>query len=441
MHLNSHLGQLTARDGSRGLLGGGGFSQHARKQQLQVQVHNVKVKAPHSGGGSMAAPPPKRVNGSGEPLTIQPPPMARSSPPPAVSPLPPVASSLHLSMDDNTSSADGFSQEHWSSSQETSTPNDTPIPSCTPDEQASFHQPRVPPPKPSPKSHRHRGSRFTGTQSESDEDEEEEELALVHDEAVAAAAASGSGAAGEDIAGGGGLRQDMDGVAETGAMEQTTEDGAEEDASSPAFQINTIKMSGNPPPLPSSTPTPDVERRRHGGDVTAPPVAMMESEPMLSSSLDDPLVARQPIPQRRDTRKVNANPFSQQPPKRRSSSKNVAGHTTDQCSDYDWLEPLGNGSFGEVSKVRKRIDGWVYAMKRSKRLVTASEQKEGLREVSGSTQQRALSLGRCSPRLLRLALRARVPAYVPTPSFAAAAGVCAGGDPVAVHRAILPQLF
>ena len=45
----------------------------------------------------------------------------------------------------------------------------------------------------------------------------------------------------------------------------------------------------------------------------------------------------------------------------------MAGHTTDQCSDYDWLEPLGNGSFGEVSKVRKRIDERMRLDSRSER--------------------------------------------------------------------------
>ena len=54
----------------------------------------------------------------------------------------------------------------------------------------------------------------------------------------------------------------------------------------------------------------------------------------------------------------------------------------DQCSDYEWLETLGQGSYGTVIKVRRLIDGWVYAIKKSeRRLCTELELKNALREV------------------------------------------------------------
>ena len=50
--------------------------------------------------------------------------------------------------------------------------------------------------------------------------------------------------------------------------------------------------------------------------------------------------------------------------------------------DFEELNFVGSGKFSTVHKVRKRMDGWVYAIKKSKHpLLSSLEEREKLMEV------------------------------------------------------------
>ena len=276
-----------------------------------------------------------------------------------------------------------LSQDAWGNAQGTSSQqseSSTPHYNCTPDDNAPMIAARPPPP-PSPKSH-HRSSmsRYTGSsQDTSDSDDE----ALPSEEEEIANLEAGAGE-------GDGSQFDMDSALEpVGA-----DDGS--DPQSPAFQISGRALSTNGGlNLPSSTPTPDgsrtaVEDESISMGVTEAPddVPELSAPPSRGnagsargSAPADKMVATQT---ERKPARANVNKWSMhEQSKRKSGSKSsIAGETHDQASEYEWLEKLGEGSSGEVTKVRKHIDGWVYAMKKSKkRVVTKSERERSLEEV------------------------------------------------------------
>ena len=376
MQLNGHVGQMTARNPT--MREGGGF--HHRHKQLPVH----KTKQVHS-----MAPPPKRasrVPDSTNPGSLQfqqfgqkpssrtsssgtrpsaPPPFSagRASPPP---PVPVPVRILELAVPDE------ISRESWSSQQSQDT---TPHYNCTPDEQPT-QMPTRPPAPPSPKSH-HRGSRsrfFAESEAEGSESEEESSgLGEQQPERLAAPAGGGAGAAAADS------NQDME-RAHDSAASCSARDGHE----SPLFQINSIRMSTIMPRVPSSTPTP--EGRQDDGPVAMSDVVAAEVAAPVAMSAAPRRDAHPGGTVERRRAKSNINPFSEkqypQAAKRSGSSKVVAGRTSDQCCDYEWLEQLGVGSYGTVTKVRKLIDGWMYAIKKSNVILcTENERKNALREV------------------------------------------------------------
>lgn len=266
---------------------------------------------------------------------------------------------------------DEASQDSWAQgSQESSTPHYN----CTPDDNNPIIATKPPPP-PSPKSH-HRSSisRYTGpVQDTSDSEEEELEAA------DAAGGASSASNAGEEDMG--------------SALDMTAEDSS--DPQSPVFQISSVSLAsvngggggGGGLHLPSSTPTPDGRTYVEDESVTMGVTESTEtilSAPPRSAGRQASVRSEHVQTERRPAR-ANINkwcPHVVSDRHKRQGSRSMAGETHDQASDYEWLEVLGEGSSGEVTKVRKHIDGWVYAMKKSKkRVVTKAERERALQEV------------------------------------------------------------
>ena len=267
---------------------------------------------------------------------------------------------------------DEASQDSWAQgSQESSTPHYN----CTPDDNNPIIAAK-PPPRPSPKSH-HRSSisRYNSPVQDTSDSEEEEELEAANS---AGGASSASNAGEEDM---------------SSALDMTAEDS---DPQSPVFQISSVSLAsvngggdggGGGLLIPSSTPTPDgrafVEEESVTMGVTESTEAILSAPPRNAGRQASVRSERVQIERRPARANVNKwCPHVVPERQKRQGSRSMAGETHDQASDYEWLDVLGEGSSGEVSKVRKHIDGWVYAMKKSKkRVVTKAERERALQEV------------------------------------------------------------
>lgn len=393
--LNSHSGQTTPRDGSRD----GASRSRPYVQPLEaMRPLNPQMPPPTRPGAAAALRQPLQVTmqkptqfvpfggaaARSRPASAPEPPMQRGpSPPPIQQELPTAASAAAASgeamrqpaelMNEDSLQSEA-SQDAWNrGSQDSSTPHYN----CTPDD----NNPIIakPPPPPSPKSHHRNVARYTASSRDSSDSDEEE---------PAAAEAAAGGAEGGD--------QDMDELLESASG---AEDGA--DPQSPQFQISTVSLDQHRPNVPSSTPTPEGNRRASMA-TREESMGVSESISVSEEPADVQLMAaprnggraarghatrsigtEMEAPKRA---RVNANKWCPHPPPKgerpKGSRSIVAGESFDQASEYEWLERLGEGSSGEVHKVRKLIDGWVYAMKKSKkRVVTKSERERALEEV------------------------------------------------------------
>ena len=388
-NLNSHSGQTMPRDGSRDghrskpyFAPPGAIKPAAMAPPVDRQPkgsRGANAAAAHRPGGGLARAPLEVVTRAPQFVPFQtvrtfeqPPAQPRGpSPPPIQQELPPPAPFQNDEAERQAlemMNGDDASQDAWTQgSQDSSTPHYN----CTPDDNNPIIAAKPPPP-PSPKSH-HRSSmsRYTGSsQDTSDSDDEELEQA---DPAHLTGSSANEGA------------EDMESV-----LEGAEGDGA--DPQSPVFQISSVSLAsvngGGGLHIPSSTPTPDgsrtaVEDESVTMGVTETTDVVLSAPPRNAGR---PGTSRSVLTQtERKPARANDNewcPHVASERQKRQGSKSMAGETHDQASEYEWLEVLGEGSSGEVTKVRKHIDGWVYAMKKSKkRLFTKSERECALQEV------------------------------------------------------------
>lgn len=385
-NLNAHSGQTTARDGSRDghrprpyfAPGAGAIksTQMAPPVDRPKAGRSAGAAAHRTGGFGRAAPlevvtrAPTFVPFQTVQTFQQPPSRGPSPPPPIRQELPPRSS---FQNDEAQRQAlemlrgDEASQDSWTQgSQESSTPHYN----CTPDDNNPIIAAKPPPP-PSPKSH-HRSSisRYTGpAQDTSDSEDEGFE---------ATDAVDGTGSATNSS------EQEMG-----SAFDMSRGDSA--DPQSPVFQISSVSLAtvngGGGLHIPSSTPTPDGRAAVEDESVTmsvTEPTEKVASAPPVRADTQVTVKSESTQTERRPAR-ANVNrwcPHVVSERQKRPGSRSVAGETHDQASEYEWIEGLGEGSSGEVAKVRKHIDGWVYAMKKSKkRVVTKAERERALQEV------------------------------------------------------------